>query len=133
MLNFVQQHAIHPMIYPMLVLAAHTGVRRSEILCSEVVEFDLSAHTVRLRELKLARGKRTMRNAPMSGRLTDVKRNWLKQAGGRYTFTFNMRRLTPHRFLIAPWLEAVGKRFAAGMFSAIPLSPTAPAGASTNG
>jgi integrase len=93
-LNYAQKNATHPVFYPMLVLAAHTGARRSEIVRSEIADFDLSARTVRLRELKRARGKRTMRTVPMSDRLTAVMQNWLNQTSGKFTFEFNHRRMT---------------------------------------
>lgn len=66
-LDHVEKNARHPAIYPMLVLAAHTGARRSEVLRTEVADFDLTANTVRLRELKRSRGKRTMRSVPLTG------------------------------------------------------------------
>lgn len=79
-LDYVMEHGSHPTMYPMLVIAAHTGARRSEIVRSEVADFDLQAKTVRLRELKKARGKRTTRIVPMSKRLCDVMESWLYQA-----------------------------------------------------
>lgn len=93
-LDFVKEHSSHPAAYPMFVIAAHTGARRSEILRSEVIDFDSQARTVRLRELKRARGKRTMRIVPMSGRLCAVMESWLGQAQGRFTFADGSERLT---------------------------------------
>lgn len=66
-LDYVEQSASHPAIYPMFVLAAHTGARRSEILRSEVTDFDLTADSIRLRELKRARGNRAARPRPEFG------------------------------------------------------------------
>ena len=96
-LEFVEEHACHPSLYPMLVIAAHTGARRSEIVRSEVADFDLHARTVRLRELKRARGKRTMRIVPMSGRLCAVMEFWLCRANGRFTFPDGPQRLKVRR------------------------------------
>lgn len=93
-LDHVEKNARHPAIYPMLVLAAHTGARRSEVLRTEVSDFDLTANTVRLRELKRSRGKRTMRSVPLSGRLQRVMRDWLRVAVGPYAFTFDCSPLT---------------------------------------
>ena len=93
-LDFVETTALHPAIYPMFVLAAHTGARRSEILRSEVADFDLTANTVRLRELKRARGKRTIRAVPLSGRMRRVISPWLDGVKGRYTFSFVGQPLT---------------------------------------
>jgi len=93
-LNFVENDPVNAAMYPMLLVAAHTGARRAEIIRSEAADFDLSAKTVRLRELKRARGKRTMRTVPLSERLTKVMTEWLRQHPGRYTFTKNGKKLT---------------------------------------
>lgn len=93
-LDFVETNARHPAIYPMLVLAAHTGARRSEILRSEVADFDFSANIVRLRELKRARGKSTMRTVPLSGRLQRVMRASIDANSSRTTFAVDGRPLT---------------------------------------
>ena len=93
-LDYVEQSALHPAVYPMLVLAAHSGARRSEVLRSEVADFDLDANTVRLRELKRSRGKRTMRTVPLSGRLHRVMQSWLHCAKGRHTFSIDGQPLT---------------------------------------
>lgn len=93
-LDFVKEHGSHPAVYPMFAIAAHTGARRSEILRSEIADFDVQARSVRFRELKKARGKRTMRIVPMSGRLCGVMESWLRQAKGRFTFADGSERLT---------------------------------------
>ena len=71
----------------MFVLAAHTGARRNEIMRSEVTDFDLTASSVQLRELKRTRGKRTMRRVPLTGRLQRTMRDWLAGVKGRSTFS----------------------------------------------
>lgn len=96
-LDFVKENASHPAVYPMFVIAAHTGARRSEILRSQAADFDLHARTIRLRELKKARGKRTMRIVPMSDRLFEVTRSWLANTKGRFTFMENAERLSVGR------------------------------------
>ncbi len=93
-LDHVEKNAIIPAIYPMVALAAHTGARRSEILRSEVSDFDLSANTVRLRELKRSRGTRTMRTVPLSARLKKVIEIWLATVQGRHTFNVDGIPLT---------------------------------------
>ena len=74
-------------VYPMFVLAAHTGARRNEIMRSEVTDFDLTASSVQLRELKRTRGKRTMRRVPLTGRLQRAMRGWRVGVKGRSTFS----------------------------------------------
>ena len=85
-LNFVEKNGRHDVMYPMLALAAHTGARRSEILRCEVSDFDFTSNCVRLRELKRARGKRTLRSVPLSGRLRTVMQSWLKNVTGNVAF-----------------------------------------------
>lgn len=93
-LDFVETNARHPALVPMFVLAAHTGARRSEILRSEASDFDMTANTVRLRELKRSHGKRTTRTVPLSGRLQRVMRSWLDVVQSRETFSLNGHPLT---------------------------------------
>lgn len=93
-LNHVEKHARHPAVYPMFVLAAHTGARRSEVLRAEISDIDLTANTIRLRELKRSRGKRTTRSVPLSGRLQRVMRDWLTIAHGTYAFSVDGHALT---------------------------------------
>jgi integrase len=93
-LDFVDKNARHPAIYPMLVLAAHTGARRSEILRSEVADFDFTGQLVRLRELKRTRGKCTLRTVSMTERLYDVMRRSIDGAKSRHAFNVDGRPLT---------------------------------------
>jgi integrase len=93
-LDYVEANAPHPVMYPLFVLAAHTGARRSEILRGEITDFDLPARVVRFRELKRGRGKRTMRSVPMSTRLLSVVEAWLKRDSCRFPFHIGGETLT---------------------------------------
>lgn len=93
-LDFAKQNARNAFVYPMMVLAAHTGARRSELLRSEVHDFDFEGNLVRLRERKRAKGKRTTRSVPLSALARDTMIGWLKQTNGRYTFTRDGDALT---------------------------------------
>ena len=64
LLAFVKTAAQQPFIYPMFVLAAHTGARRSELVRSRLVDFD--DDMVVIRERKRAKGKHTTRRVPLS-------------------------------------------------------------------
>jgi len=88
LLAHVQSAALHPFIYPMFVLVAHTGARRSEILRSEITDFDFRSRTVLLREKKKSRKKAvTFRRVPMTDLLTTVIANWTQtRSQGRMTF-----------------------------------------------
>ena len=85
LLEYVKVSANHPFIYPMFVMAAHTGARRSELRRSKVSDFD--ADSVLIHEKKRVRGKQTTRRVPMSRFLQGVVKDWLaNHPGGMYTF-----------------------------------------------
>jgi len=84
-LTYVQQAAQHPFIYPMFVLAAHTGARRSELLRSQISDFD--GETVVIHERKRVRGKHSTRRVPLSSTCQEVMLEWLRNhPGGQNTF-----------------------------------------------
>ena len=85
LLDYVQKNANHPFLYPMFVAAAHTGARRSELMRSQLTDFD-GTHMV-VREKKRVRGQRSTRRVPMSERLADAISEWQKtHPGGPNTF-----------------------------------------------
>jgi integrase len=86
-------------VYPMMVFAAHTGARRSEIRRSLVNDFDFVAKTVLIREKKKDHDKvETYRTVPLSPRLEVVMREWFqKHTGGPHTIcTPSGRAITDH-------------------------------------
>jgi site-specific recombinase XerD len=91
-LAHVSQAARHPFVYPMFVFVAHTGARRSEILRSQIDDFDFQSGTVRIRERKKSREKRTTyRRVPLTGLLAEVMSSWFSiHPGGRYTLCHEM-------------------------------------------
>ncbi len=71
-LNYLKENAAYDFLYPMAVLAAHTGARRSELVRSQVCDFDFTAGTVRIHEKKRVKGRRTTRMVPLSTTLIEV-------------------------------------------------------------
>jgi integrase len=70
-------------VFPMVVFAAHTGARRSEIRRSLVTDFDFAGETVMIREKKKDHAKaETYRTVPMSPLLKEVMRTWFAKRGG---------------------------------------------------
>ena len=61
---------------PIVVFAAYTGARRSEILRALASDVDLSGGTITIREKKRVVGKRSTRTAPITPKLADVIREW---------------------------------------------------------
>jgi integrase len=85
LLEYVRTAAQQPFIYPMFVMAAHTGARRSELIRSRRSDFD--DETVVIRERKRSKGRHTTRRVPLSPLLTEVIQAWLKEhPGGPYMF-----------------------------------------------
>jgi integrase len=71
-LDFVQQRTAPIWVYPMCVMAAHTGARRSEMLRAERQDMDFEGGIITIREKKRVRGKMTTRRVPMSSRLKEA-------------------------------------------------------------
>lgn len=87
-LDYVQKKDLPEFVYPMLVFVAHTGVRRSEMMRSQINDFDMVRQIVRVREKKKSRKHSiSFRNIPMSGRLREAIQDWLPvHPGGTHTF-----------------------------------------------
>ena len=87
LLTFVEKHAFHDFLYPMVVAAAHTGARRSELVRSFRSDFDFRANMVMLREKTRVPGEFSTRTVPMSPELRRVMSDWFKDhPGGRQAF-----------------------------------------------
>jgi len=76
-----------PFVYPMFILVAHTGMRRSELLRSEVSDFDFEGRTISVREKKRSRKHAlSFRRVPMSALVEKVfKEYFSKNTGNVYT------------------------------------------------
>jgi integrase len=79
----------HAFVFPMFVFAAHTGARRSELIRSQLDDFDFAGDMVMIREKKKDRSKDlTLRSVPMSPFLRNVMHDWLKRhPGGQFTIS----------------------------------------------
>lgn len=93
LLAHVKEAAAHPFIYPMFVMAAHTGARRSELLRSRRSDFDFDGSIVTIHEKKRVRGRSTTRRVPLSPTLRSIMLNWIEQdhPGGSLTFCVSGR------------------------------------------
>ena len=87
-LQYVKERSAHPFVYPMIVMAAHTGARRAELMRSQCMDFDLDGGIVTIREKKRVRGRNTTRRVPMSPTLKTAISGWLENGhpGGLHTF-----------------------------------------------
>ncbi len=76
-----------PFLYPMFVFAAHTGARRSEMIRSQIDDFDFENGVVTIREKKKDRSKDlTFRSVPMTPLLRETMKSWfVVHPGGQLT------------------------------------------------
>ena len=86
LLDYVKETADHSFIHPMFVFVAHTGARRSEVLRSQVDDFNFQSRTVLIREKKRGHDKSlTYRRVKMSNLLAQTMQEWFSQhPGGQY-------------------------------------------------
>jgi integrase len=83
MLADVKAWELPAWIYAMMVMAAHTGARRSELIRARLEDVDLDAGVVTLREKKRSRGTRTTRRVPISSLLAEALRLLMEQQQGK--------------------------------------------------
>jgi len=87
LLQYVKSAARHSFIYPMFAFVAYTGVRRSEIVRSEIDDFDFSAEQILIRERKRRKDRRgSTRLIPLHPKLRQIMTEWFERhPGGRFT------------------------------------------------
>lgn len=93
-LEVVCQRALHEFVHPMVLFAAHTGARRSEITRALTTDFEFESGFVVVHEKKRVRGKTTTRKAPMSEQLQAALTSWLKNRSQRLAFTNGSNPIT---------------------------------------
>jgi integrase len=87
LLAFVKETAAFAFIYPMFVMAAYTGARRSELMRSCIDDIDFSSGQVLIRERKRRKDlSSSYRYVPLHPRLRSVLGEWLTEhPGGQHT------------------------------------------------
>ncbi len=97
LLEHVEKRAAYPFVYPMFAFAALTGARRSEILCSQVDDFNFDRKFVLIRERKRKKkASESYRHVQLGARLEKILQDWLAcHPGGHFTIaTASGQRLT---------------------------------------
>lgn len=86
LLDYVRQKAEHPFIHAAIGFAAFTGARRSEIVRSQIEDWDFVRGIVRIREKKGSRKKgTTFREVTIHPKLEAIIQEWLKvHPGGHF-------------------------------------------------
>jgi hypothetical protein len=87
LLDFVKTNGHSPWVHVIFAFAAYTGARRSEMLRSQIDDFDLDAGTVLIREKKRDHSKEiTFRTVPLATPLRTIIDDWLRHhPGGQKT------------------------------------------------
>lgn len=85
LIQHVREKASRTFLYPMVVAAAHTGARRSELMRSQLT--DIRDDVLVIREKKRRRGQESTRRVPMSSLVKKTLHEWKgEHPGGKYTF-----------------------------------------------
>ena len=83
-------------IRTMIVTAAYTGARRSELLRSQVEDFDMELGFLTIREKKRVRSQHSTRRVPICDALRPILESWFDEhPGGTNSFTIDSSALTP--------------------------------------
>lgn len=87
LLEHVHKATKTPWLYPLLVFAAHTGARKSELLRSRVEDFKFDQGVVIVREKKKKKGTETTRHVPLTPLLSQVMQEFFakEHPGGPFT------------------------------------------------
>jgi len=87
LLEHIRDKSGYSFLSPMSLLAAHTGMRRSELCRSRVTDIDLQAGSILVQERKRNKSSRTSRLLPISQRLKQVLGQWLDdKPASQFTF-----------------------------------------------
>jgi integrase len=83
----------------MLVFAAHTGARRSEIVRALPSDVDLRGGVLTIREKKRDKSNYTTRRVPMTPLLRDVLAKWMlrREKGNKLFCNDDGREITPRK------------------------------------
>lgn len=97
LLEWVKSRPVSPWVYPMIVFAAHTGARRSEIVRALPSDVDLAGSVATICEKKRDKKKRTTRRVPLTPFLRGVLTEWMqaRAGGGTLFFKGDGKAITP--------------------------------------
>jgi len=87
LLVYVKAKKAPDFVYPMILAAAHTGARRSELIRAKIQDVDLANSVITINEKKRARGTRTTRRVPISKLLAEALADLMKRQEGK-TYLF---------------------------------------------
>jgi integrase len=77
LLGYARDHSTTQWIYPMLVTAAYTGARRSELIRAKVQDVNFAESVFTIHERKRVHGTRTTRRVTMTKELSSILKSYL--------------------------------------------------------
>ena len=83
LLDYAKTRKAPDWVYPMIVAAAHTGARRSELIRARTEDVDFTAGVITIREKKRSRGVLTTRRVPISSLLTEALKPAMNRQNGK--------------------------------------------------
>lgn len=99
-------------VYPMILAAAHTGARRSELIRARLQDVDLANSIITINEKKRARGTRTTRRVPISKLLAEALAALMEtQEGKPYLFGSGVKPLSVQATHKALWRALKGSKW----------------------
>jgi integrase len=82
LLECVKREALHPWVYPLVCVAAHTGARRSELIRMRISDVDFEGDVLVITEKKRVQGKTSTRRAPLTPTVKTALQEWLAMHPG---------------------------------------------------
>ena len=112
LLLYVKAKKAPHFVYPMILAAAHTGARRSELIRATLQDVDLENSVITINEKKRARGTRTTRRVPISRLLADALADLMKSQDGKmYLFGNGPKQMSAQATHKALWRALKGSKW----------------------
>lgn len=90
LLEHVRGLPLEGFVHPMFAFAVYTGARRSELLRSQVHDFDFRSGRVQIREKKRVKGKASVRWVDLHPDLAAIMKEWhSRHPGGQFTLALD--------------------------------------------
>ncbi len=112
LLGYVKAKKAPHFVYPMILAAAHTGARRSELIRTRLQDVDLANAVITINEKKRTRGTRTTRRVPISKLLKlELQALMERQNGKAYLFGGGEKPMSVQATHKALWRALKGSKW----------------------
>lgn len=87
LIEHARSEGTQPWVHPMVATAAHTGMRRSELVRLQVSDVRFENESIHVSEKKRVKGRSSYRTVPISPLLADILKDWIgRHPGGNALF-----------------------------------------------